>query len=168
MLLGGQRIPCGGGSMWRRKYQEEPAHWGVIGVGLAGSGAAAAGTGSLDPVLVTCQRGLAVRARLKVGDVRQSQRQAALRQGLPAALVAVHHGDGLAPVTLTAEHPVAQLVVDLIAALAVLFQPSDHLLFGIDHGQAVQEAGVDQRTGSHIGKGSFVRLDGCVARRQPR
>jgi len=133
------------------------------GVGLAGSGAAAAGTGGLDPVLMACQRGLAVRARLKVGDVRQGQRQAALGQGLPAALVAVHHGDGLAPVTLTAEHPVAQLVVDLIAALAVLFQPSDHLLFGIDHGQAVQEAGVNQRTSSHIGKGSFVQIGRGVA-----
>ena len=112
---------------------------------------------------MACQRGLAVRARLKVGDVRQSQRQAALGQGLPAALVAVHHGDGLAPVTLTAEHPVAQLVVDLIAALAVFFQPCDHLLFGIDHGQAVQEAGVDQRTGSNIGKGSLVQIGRGVA-----
>ena len=100
---------------------------------------------------------------LKVGDVRQGQRQAALGQGLPAALVAVHHGDGLAPVTLTAEHPVAQLVVDLIAALAVLFQPSDHLLFGIDHGQAVQEAGVDQRAGGNIGKGSLIQIGRGVA-----
>ena len=75
----------------------------------------------------------------------------------------MHHGDGLAPVTLTAEHPVAQLVVDLVAALAVFFQPGDHLLLGVGDGQAVQEAGVDQRAGGHIGKGSLVQVGRGVA-----
>ena len=52
-------------------------------------------------------------AGLKVLDLGQAQGQLALGQGLPTALLAVDHGDGLAPVALAAEDPVAQLEVDL-------------------------------------------------------
>ena len=109
------------------------------------------------------QRRLTVGTRLKVGDVGQGQRQAALGQGLPTALLALDHGDRLAPVALTAEHPVAELVVDLIPALAVGFQPLDHLFLGVGDRQAVEEAGIDQRTGGHIGEGSLVEVGGGIA-----
>ena len=145
--------------------QEVPGRTGPLrhGVGLAGRGAAAAGAGGLDPVGVAGQRRLTVGTRLKVGDVGQGQRQAALGQGLPAALLALDHGDRLAPVALTAEHPVAELVVDLIPALAVGFQPLDHLFLGVGDRQAVEEAGVDQRTGGHVGEGSLVEVGGGIA-----
>ena len=145
--------------------QEVPGRTGPLGhgVGLAGRGAAAAGAGGLDPVGVAGQRGLAVGARLKVGDVGQRQGQAAFGQGLPAALLALDHGDGFAPVALTAEHPVAQLVVDLILALAAALQPLDHLFLGVGDGQAVQEAGVDEGAGGHIGKGGLVQVGRGIA-----
>ena len=160
-LLGGQSVLAVGVHV----AQEVPGGTGPLGhgVGLAGCGAAAAGAGGLDPVGVAGQRGLTIGARLKVGDVGQGQGQAALGQGLPAALFTLDHGDGLAPVALTAEHPVAQLVVDLIAALAVCLQPVDHLFLCIGDGQAVQEAGVDQRAGGHIGEGGFVQIGRGIA-----
>ena len=155
-FLGGQSVLAVGVHV----AQEVPGGTGPLGhgVGLAGGGAAAAGAGGLDPVGVAGQRGLTIGARLKIGDVGQGQGQAALRQGLPAALFTLDHGDGLAPVPLAGEDPVAQLVVHLIAALAVGFQPLDHLFLGIGHRQAVQEAGVDQRAGGNIGKGSLVQI----------
>ena len=104
------------------------------------------------------QRAFAVLARLKVLDLGQTQGQLALRQGHPAALVAVDHGDRLAPVTLAAEDPVTQLEVDLLVALAVLFQPGVHLVLGILDRQAVQEARVDQRAGSNIGESFLVQV----------
>ena len=104
------------------------------------------------------QRAFAVLARLKVLDLGQAQGQLALGQGHPAALVAIDHGDRLAPVALAAEHPVAQLEVDLILALAVAFQPLDHLFLGVGDGQAVEEAGVDQRAGGNVGEGSLVEV----------
>ena len=112
---------------------------------------------------MACQRGLAVRARLKVGNFRQAQRQLAFGDGLPAALFAVHHGDGLAPITLAAEHPVTQLEVDLLAALVVFFQPGIHLFLGIFNGQTGQEAGVDQCAGGNIGKGSLIQVGRGIA-----
>ena len=128
------------------------------GVGLPHGGAAAAGAGGLDPVGVAGQGALAVGAGLKVHDVGQGEGQAALGQGLPAALLALDHGDGLAPVALAAEHPVPQLVVDLAVAPAVFFQPGDHLFLGVVDGQAVQEAGVDQGAGGHVGEGLLVQV----------
>ena len=157
-----QRLLGGNGILAVRIHvaQEVPGRTGPLGhgIGLTGRGAAAAGAGGLDPVGVAGQRGLAVGARLKVGDVGQRQGQAAFGQGLPAALLALDHGDGFAPVALAAEHPVAQLVVDLILALAVAFQPLDHLFLGVGDGQAVEEAGVDQRAGGNVGEGSLVEV----------
>ena len=104
----------------------------------------------------------AVLARLKVLDLGQAQGQLTLGQGHPAALVAIDHGDRLAPVALAAEHPVAQLEVDLLVALAVLLEPGVHLVLGILNGQAVQEVGVDERAGGHVGEGLLVEVAGTV------
>ena len=145
--------------------QEVPARTGPLGhsVGLALGGGTAAGAGRADPLGMARQRAFAVLARLKVLDLGQAQGQLALGQGHPTALVAIDHGDGLAPVALTAEHPVAQLEVDLLVALAVLLEPGVHLVLGILNGQAVQEAGVDQRAGGHVGEGLLVEVAGHSA-----
>ena len=70
-LLGGQSVLAVGVHV----AQEVPGGTGPLGhgVGLAGCGAAAAGAGGLDPVLVAGQRRFSVRTRLKIGDVRQGQ-----------------------------------------------------------------------------------------------
>ena len=145
--------------------QEVPARTGPLGhgVGLALGGGTAAGAGRADPLGMARQRAFAVLARLKVLDLGQAQGQLALGQGHPAALVAIDHGDRLTPVALAAEHPVAQLEVDLLVALAVLLEPGVHLVLGILNGQAVQEVGVDERAGGHVGEGLLVEVAGHSA-----
>ena len=145
--------------------QEVPAGTGPLGhgVSLTLGGGTAAGACGVDPLGVAGQRAFAVLARLKVLDFGQAQGQLALGQGHPAALVAVDHRDGLAPVALAAEHPVAQLEIDLLVALAVLLQPGVHLVLGVLDREAVQEVRVDQRAGGNIGEGFLVQIAGDVA-----
>ena len=121
------------------------------GVGLPLGGAAAAGAGGVHPVGHLAQGGLAVVGGLVGVHLGEQQGELLLGQGLPAALLAVHHGDGLAPVPLAGEDPVAQLVVDLGRADALLLQPLDHGGDGVLHGLAVEEVGVDQDAGVVLG-----------------
>ena len=51
-----------------------------------------------------------------------------------------------APITLTAEKPVAQLVMDAALAFAVLLQPFDHLGLGFGGGKAVENSGIYRRS----------------------
>ena len=91
---------------------------------------------------------------LEVGNVRQAQRQLAFRQGHPAAVLAVNHGDGLAPVALAAEHPVAQLEVGfrLADALSLFHQPPRDGLFGLFYAHAVQKAAVHHYARGTVGE----------------
>ena len=52
-------------------------------------------------------------------------------------------GEGLAPVTLSAEEPVAQLEVRGAFAEAFFLEPDGDFFLGFRSGQAVEEAGVD-------------------------
>ena len=141
-LLGGQGIAVVGVHI----PQEVPGGARPLGhgVGFPLGGAAAAGAGGLDPVGHLGQGGFAVVGGLVGLHLREEQGQLALGQRLPAALVAVHHGDGLAPVTLAGEHPVPQLVVDLGRADALLLQPLCDGGDGVLDGEAVEEVGIDQ------------------------
>ena len=61
------------------------------------------------------------------------------------------HGEGLAPVALSTEEPVPQLVADGRFALALLLQPLVHLLDGGRSLETVQEVGVHRGADSHEG-----------------
>ena len=110
----------------------------------------------VDPVLVAGQRGLrrgvgVVRvegARRVVVDLRQLQGQHRLGQRVGDAVLVVDDREGLAPVALAAEQPVAQPEVDGALADAALGQPVGDLRLGLDDAQAVQRdlvvGGVDQ------------------------
>ena len=92
------------------------------------------------------ERAARVAAGLEVLHLRLQQGQLGLRQGaVVAGFVIPQHGEGLAPVALAAEEPVAQLVVHLAGAVVLLFQPGDHLRLGLGHGEAVEVLGVDHR-----------------------
>ena len=108
--------------------------------------------GGVDPVGHRGQRAFAVVGRLVAFDLRQRQRQLGLVQRHPAAFLAPHQRNRLAPVALPREHPVAQLVVDLLPADAALLQKRDHLLLRLRDGQPVQEPAVDQRARLGIGE----------------
>ena len=116
--------------------QEIPAGAGPLrhGIGLALGGAAAARAGSVDPVGHLGQGAFAVVGRLIALDLRQNDGQLILGDRHPAALRAGDHRDGLAPVALAGEDPVAQLVVDLFMAPSlldgVLLHRRDSLLDG--------------------------------------
>ena len=91
-------------------------------VGLAVRGLAALGAGALIELL-------AVLERLARGDVDvhgQRDGEVFLVDRDDAAVVAVHHGDGVAPVALAADQPVAQAEVDRALAASVLFEPGNH------------------------------------------
>ena len=130
--------------VWVHIAQEVPARPCPLrhGVGLALCRASAAGAGGVDPVGHLAQRGLAVVGRLVGFHLRQHQRQLALGQRHPAALRAVDKGDRLAPVALTGEYPVAQLVVDLLFAPAVLDRVLAHRGDSLLDGHPVEKARV--------------------------
>ena len=130
---------------------------------LTFSGTTTAGAGGVNPVGMSCQRALAIFTRFKIGNLGQRQRQFALRNRLPAALLTLDHRDRFAPVTLTAKDPVAEFKVDLIASLAVCFQPFNHLCLCIIDRQAGDKTGVNQCTGRDIGKCAFVQVGRGVA-----
>ena len=83
------------------------------GIRLALGRAAAARTGCVDPVGHFRQGAFAVVGRLVAVHLREDDGQLLLGNRHPAALRAGDHRDRLAPVALTGEHPVAELVVDL-------------------------------------------------------
>ena len=125
--------------------QEVPARPRPLrhGVGLALGGAAALRAFRVDPVGHLGDGALAVVGRLVALDLRQNERQLLLGNGHPAARRAVDQRNGLAPIALAGEHPVTQLVVDLLMAPALLDGILLHRGDGLLDGHAVEEAGVD-------------------------
>ena len=101
---------------------------------------------NLSPLLGLAQRRLGigggvigvVGARGVVGDLRKLDRQHGLRQGVDAALGVPHDGEGLSPVALTAEEPIAQSVGDGAPPGALGLQPGDHGGLGIILGLPIQ------------------------------
>ena len=125
--------------------QEVPGGTGPLGHGVCLSlgGAAAAGTGGVDPVGHLAQGAFAVISGLIALHLRQHQRQLALGNRHPAALLAVHQRDRLAPVALAGEDPVTELVVHFFLAPALFHGILLHGGDGFLHGHAVEETGVD-------------------------
>ena len=77
------------------------------------------------------------------------------------AILVVDDGEGLAPVTLAGEEPIAQFVLHLFAAGAVLFQPFDGRGNGFGLVQAVEiqalvVGGINQR--AVLGPGFFLHV----------
>ena len=104
----------------------------------------------------------------EVLELGQQHRQHRRRQRHRAAVGVVHDREWLAPVALTAEQPVAQLVVDGGLAASVAFEPLVHdALALVDRFDAVQiEIGagrVDVHAVAHEGLGPRRRVD-----RRPR
>ena len=100
------------------------------GVGLA-PGAA----GQFDPFFGPRQRRLAGGGGFEIAQGRRLQGQRRFRQGVVVKLSVgrrlPHYRKRLPPITLPAEKPIAQFVIDRLAAITVFLQPSNNLLFGI-------------------------------------
>ena len=91
----------------------------------------------------------------------QLYRQHGFRQGVGKAVLVIDDGEGLAPVTLAGEEPIAQLVLHLFPAGAVLFQPFDGRGNGLGLVQAVEiqalvVGGINQR--AVLGPGFFLHV----------
>ena len=127
------------------------------GVGLALGVAPALGALGVDPVGHLGKRALAVVGQLVAVHLRQDERQFLLGNRHPTALGAVDKGDRLAPIALAGEDPVAQLIVDLFAAPAlldgILLHRGDRFL----DGHAVEEAGVYHNAGVVLEREGFLR-----------
>jgi len=143
-----QRLPAGERLVIMRVHipQEIPGRTRPLrhGIRFTFGRAAALRAGGVHPVGHFGQRRLAGLGRLVRIDLRQRQRQLVLRQRHPAAFLAVHQRDRLAPVALAGEDPVAELVVDLGLADALLLQPFGDGGDGVLDGEAVEEVGVYQ------------------------
>ncbi len=103
---------------------EVPGRAGPLrhGIGFPFCRTAAMRTGRIDKGIHRCKRGFSVISRFIGIYFRQFQRKFAFRQRNPAAFFTVNHRDRFSPVSLTGEHPVAQLKVDLWTSLPGLFQ----------------------------------------------
>ena len=60
-------------------------------------------------------------------------------------------GNGLTPISLAGEYPVAELVICLCAADTLFLQVLDHLFLCISNGKSVEESGVYKGSGGNIG-----------------
>ncbi|MPM07237.1 hypothetical protein SDC9_53543 [bioreactor metagenome] len=125
--------------------QEIPARTRPVGHGVRFSrcGAAAFGAGGVEPVLCAGKAAAAVVRGRKVVQHRQLERELAVGNRHPAAVLAVDERDGFAPVTLAREHPVAEFVVDLALADFLFFEPVDDGGNRFRNFHAIKEAGVD-------------------------
>ncbi len=146
------------------------AHERVHRVGLALGRSAAHGTGGVLPGRVQLQRRLAGRLPLHV--LGQGYGQLVIGHGIPAVDRAVDHRDGRAPITLTADQPVAIAIVDRFLADAFFFQPIDDrrnagilASFLIVDSGPVKLGGVDHRARADIGLGHGVAIQVGLALR---
>ena len=104
------------------------------------------------------QGGFAGIGRLVVVHHRQRHRELIFRHSHHAALVAVHNRDGFAPVALAAEHPVAELVVDLLLAQPFLLQILNDRFLRLRDLHAIKEAGIDHHAVLNIGIRCFLNI----------
>ena len=116
-------------------------HESIESVGVASCGTSAHRTRNVHELLALCKRAFSV--GLEVHVVRQTNGQILFGDGNNSAMFAVYHGNGCAPVTLTADKPVAQAVVGFERAFAFLFQFLDDGDFAFFRSHAVELAGVD-------------------------
>ena len=75
--------------------------------------------------------------------MRQDNRQIFLLFGHHAARIAVHNGNRRPPVTLAANPPIAQAIVDLPFSEAAFDQPIDGPPLRLGHREPIEKAGVD-------------------------
>ena len=129
---------------------------------FTGSGAAAARAGGLDPLGVAGQRAFRRPGGSKVGNFRQAQRQLAFGMGCQPHFSQCTIWGWARPSNAGGWNTQSRNEVDLLAALWFL-QPGIHLFGGIFNGQTGQEAGVDQRAGGNIGKGSLIQVGRGIA-----
>ena len=89
------------------------------------------------------QRRLTV-ASLVILQLRQDQGQLVVGQEVGLSVVGIHAGNRLAPIPLTGENPLPEMVVDLSSGHAGLFQLAGDGLLGLLHRQAGELFGVDE------------------------
>ncbi len=136
--------------------QEVPrgAHEGVHGVRLPPRRGAAGGARGVNERFAVLQRRLSGRAEL--GVLRQQHRQVFLRHRHQAALIAVNHGYGGAPVALAGDEPVSQAVAHLPPAVALLLHEIGYRLDPLPAGHAAEAVRVDHGARLGIGLGQLL------------
>ena len=125
------------------------------------------------PVFRPCQRrpghrvGVFIDLGLVIVHLGKLDRQVRVLQSDGHSIAVVDDGEGLTPIALAAEEPVAQLVVNRSAAEIVFFEPARDPVLRLRGLETIDDAGVD---GSSVGgkggssldfsvSGSFYHLD---------
>ena len=104
------------------------------------------------PVRRLRERRLAGARRLVVVEGRERERKVFLGDERVRAVLPVDDGERLAPVALAREEPVAELVLRLRLADALLDEPLDHRLARVVHGHPGEEAGGHHDAGGDVGE----------------
>ena len=127
------------------------------GVCLSLGRAAALWALAVHPAVDVGQRALACAGGLVALDFGKFKRKFLFGNQDGSAVRAVDEGDGLSPVSLAAEDPVAQLEVDHLVADLALLEEFNHLGDGVGLVQSVQETAVD--VDSVFGPGLLLYID---------
>ena len=85
-----------------------------------------------------------------IDHVGQLDRQHRIRDRMRRAVLVVDDGEGLAPVALPGEQPIAQFVLDRPAAGTIGLEPLDDRRLGVLHRHPVEESGVHQRSVTRV------------------
>ena len=112
-----------------------------------GVGFAQRAVGQTHPVDRLRQQRIGRAGRFVVVKRRGEQRQVAFGDGVVMAVLP-HDRERFAPITLTREQPIAQLVLHAPPAFAGRLEPIDHRRLGRRGRQAVEEAGIHRGAGS--------------------
>lgn len=94
---------------------------GIQGIGVPSGFPAADGAGAVHEFFMRSERGLTGRAELDV--IGEFHGKVFFGHGYGAAFFAMNHGNGGAPISLAGHRPVAEPVIDFLAAFSEFVQP---------------------------------------------
>ena len=114
--------------------------------------------GDVHPIRRLRERRLASARRLVVLKLGERQRQISLVDERLRAVLPVNHRERLAPVALTREEPVAELVLRLRLADLVLLQPFDHRLARVVDRESGEEPGRDHHARRNVRERCVLRV----------
>ena len=128
------------------------------GIRLSLCRTATAWTCGVYPVCHSCKWWLTIVCRHVTVNLRKEKWKLALVDWNITTLIAVNDRNWLAPVSLTWEYPVTELVVGLCLTDTLLLKELDHLLLCILYLKAVEEIWVDEHSCCHVCKCSLIYI----------
>ena len=137
-----------------------PARTGPLrhSVSLADALLARDGIDDVEPLRRLCERRFARAGRLVVLKDGERERKILFVHERLGAILPVDHRERFAPIALTGEKPVAEFVLHLGLAAALLLEPCNHLRLGILDAETRDETRIDHHAIGDVGIGGIRRV----------